>query len=702
LKERLFLWMIATRNSFVALLPLTFLRVIGELILNLPWPDYQQSMDLWFGTEWRVLLRQMIDSSFALFGLLLAVIVSVQLVYRLPSSTRQREIAPPLMVAISAVINYLIITVLLPNTSPIEFSADIMVLGIVIGILSAEFIIFAVKRPYLDLLNLPVDSDTTFYHAMRMSPSIIFIGITFFMLGLALAATPAFPSISQLIIDWANASGNATWIISTFSVLVNQLFWFFGVHGSVFLEGTALAQGALNGTATGELNSNLALIKVLFSNFILLGGSGATLGLIIAIFIVTRHGTQNKIAKVSVIPSVFNINDILIYGLPIVLNPFYLIPFILVPLLLMVITLLSVQIGFIHIYNSATVTWTTPPLMSGWLLTESWRGVVLQFMLIALSTVCYLPFVRKAEKNHRQKTVEAFQLASDTIIKVGHNRQRIVSRQDKVGMIARDLIVDLQTAIKQNSLTLAYQPKHDRQGNVVGVEALLRWTHPRYGMISPIVIVTVAEDGDQINQLGRWVIQQACACKARWNKAGYQALTIAVNISPNQLTDKDLPFYLMKYIQEYGITAEEIELEITESSEIPDTNLTDIILQQLVDTGVQLAMDDFGMGYSSLLYMRRFQVNAIKIDGSITRDVLLNDTNADIVRTICSLGQAQKVHVVAEYVETEEQREALAEMGCDLFQGYYHSPPIAEADCINYFKMQFDIAAKQFELNYKV
>ncbi|ODN65423.1 Cyclic di-GMP phosphodiesterase YfgF [Methylophaga muralis] len=144
---------------------------------------------------------------------------------------------------------------------------------------------------------------------------------------------------------------------------------------------------------------------------------------------------------------------------------------------------------------------------------------------------------------------------------------------------------------------------------------------------------------------------------------------------------------MTKYINEYGITADEIELEITESSEIPDTNLTDIILQQLVDTGVNLAMDDFGMGYSSLLYMRRFPVDAIKIDGSITRDVLLNDTNADIIRTICSLGQAQKVHVVAEYVETKEQLEALSEMGCDIFQGYFYSPPIAESDCLNYFKL---------------
>lgn len=685
MKQRLYLWMIAARNSFVALLPLTFLRVIAELLINLPWYAYQQSMDLWWGPDWREPLQQMIDTTFNFFGLLLATIVAAQLIYRLPRPTRQREIAPPLMVAISAMINFLIVATALPGVSPMTFSSGVIFLGIVIGLISAELMVFAVKRPYLDLLNLPVDSDTTFYHAMRLTPSVILAGIGFFIVGMLLANMPPLPNIAEIIFDWGMAVGDGNWLLSAFFIIANQIFWFFGLHGGVLLLGTADGE-LLASTTSAGFETNL-MFRTLFDNFVTIGGSGSTLGLIIAIFIVTRKGIQNKIAKISVIPSVFNINDILIYGLPIVLNPFYLIPFIFVPFLLMLVTLAAAHFGVIQILDAVHVSWTTPVLFSGWMLTESWRGVVFQMLLIAISTLCYLPFVKRAEKNRHQQTQAAFQQASETIIKEGHHRQRIVTRQDKVGMIARDLVVDLQLAIKQNALTLVYQPKHDRQGHIVGVEALLRWTHPRYGMISPIVIVMVAEDGDLINNLGRWVIQQVCACKARWNAAGYQSLSIAVNISPNQLTDKELPYYLAKYIHDYGISAEEIELEITESSEIPDTQLTDIILQQLVDTGVNLAMDDFGMGYSSLLYMRRFPVDAIKIDGSITRDVLVNDTNADIVRTICSLGQSQNVHVVAEYVETKEQHEALADMGCDIFQGYFYSPPIAESDCVNYFKL---------------
>ncbi len=252
-------------------------------------------------------------------------------------------------------------------------------------------------------------------------------------------------------------------------------------------------------------------------------------------------------------------------------------------------------------------------------------------------------------------------------------------------MIARDLVYDLRQAIYRNELTVVYEPKHHRAGHIVGVEALVRWTHPRYGFVSPAMLVMLAEDSGDINKLGNWVFEQCCITKAKWNKEGHHALTMAINISPLQLNDNALPAFLTRCIQQYGLSTDEIELEITESSEISDSKQVEKILQEISDLGIHLAMDDFGMGYSSLLHMRRFTVNAIKIDGSITRDVLTNSTNADIIRTISALGKSQKVSVVAEYVETLEQREALVEMGCDIFQGYYHSPPLKPEDCPMYF-----------------
>ena len=128
----------------------------------------------------------------------------------------------------------------------------------------------------------------------------------------------------------------------------------------------------------------------------------------------------------------------------------------------------------------------------------------------------------------------------------------------------------------------------------------------------------------------------------------------------------------------------EIELEITESQAIPVHRVVDDNLARIVAMGVSIAMDDFGMGYSSLLHMRRFRIHAIKIDGSLTRDVLTNPTSGDIIRTIAALGRTQQVEVVAEFVETIEQRDTLAELGCDVFQGYLYSPPLPGGPCAEY------------------
>lgn len=673
------LWIVAIRNSFVSLLPLTFFRVTVDLILYLPWPQYQQWMANWFGSNWKTPLTHISQTSFDLLPLFLVAIISVQLTYRYPHPISQKETTPPLMVGISAIINFLIVLPLIGYTA-LEFSIHSMLSAIIIGIATAELMAWSTKQKLLDLLHLPVDSDTTFYNAMRMAPSIVFIGTLFFLVGFGLTQLTQlseWPDISIQLTDWAHQSTVYGFLLNLGTIVVKQGFWFLGIHG-----GLALNSFANDAAFLAELPD--ISINDVTRVFVYMGGSGATVGLIIAIFIVTKNGIQNKLAKISVIPSIFNINDLLIYGLPIVLNPLYLVPFFLTPLLLMLMALVAIKFGFITLV-SLSLPWTTPPLISGWMITQSWQGVFLQLIGIVISTLIYLPFVRKVEVHRKEQQQLAFEQATHTIIKSGHSKQQIIARQDKVGMIARDLVIDLRKAINRNELSLVYQPKHSRSGNIVGVEALIRWTHPRYGFVSPAMLIMLAEDSGVIHKLGRWVFEQSCACKAQWNDEGHRDLTMAVNISPVQLTDTSLPNFLKQCMQKYGLEPHELELEITESSEIPDSQLVDAILQEISDIGIHLAMDDFGMGYSSLLHLRRFKVNAIKIDGSITRDVLTNSTNADIVRTISALGKAQQVCVVAEYVETQEQREALVEMGCDIFQGYYHSPPLKFEECLMYF-----------------
>lgn len=675
------LWVIAVRDGFVSLLPLTFLRVMAELARSLPWPAYQRAMDNVFGAGWRASIDMAVDASLSIFGVALAAIVAVQLAYRLPPPSRSAETLPPLMVSICAIIDFVLLAASTRH-SAINFGLDAMLLGMIVGVASAELLYWAARQRFLNFVRLPYDTEATFYHAIRLSPPMIAIGLVMFAIAQVWAFLPPLSAhLLAPLADWAQAHGDGVWWLGLAATAINQVFWFVGIPGGLVLD--AYAAGDLFAPAGAPYGTGLAW-RPMFDAFVLLGGSGATLGLLLAIAFVAGEGSQRKIAKIALVPSLFNINDILLYGLPIILNPLYLLPFMAVPLLLALLAAAAAQSGLIH-FQAVALPWTTPPILSGWMITDSWRGAALQIVGIGLSAAIYLPFVRRAEAERLQRQAQAFSNATRAILSSNETRQPTTQRQDQVGMIARGLLADLRADLARNALALAYQPKHDRIGRVVGVEALLRWTHARHGPVSPAVAVTLAEDSGDIIELGAWVLEQACACKARWNAAGYRTLTMAVNVSPSQLSDAELVPHLERCLQKYGLEPHEIELEIIESAVIPDSQVADQTLQQLAETGVHLAMDDFGMGYSSLLYLRRFHVHAIKIDGSLTRDVLGNGTNADIIRTITALGRAQQAEVVAEFVETLEQREALAHMGCDIFQGYFHSPPLSEAQCLDYF-----------------
>jgi lactose/cellobiose-specific phosphotransferase system IIC component len=678
---RIALWFGVIRDAFISLMPLTFLGLGALLLQYLPWDAYQEFMGGLMGVHWRNHFAFIIRATHGVFGMTLAVIVAVHLFRRLPSRATDGLIVPPVTVAISSLINFMLFTFDRPATIE-NLGQGATLLGIVVGIGSAELLSQLVRIRWLSMMRVPYESEANFYFSMRMTAPVIAAGLIMFMIAVLVAQLPPVSGHTlKPLVAWAQTHGDAAWWLSPIAATLNQLFWFLGINGGNMLDIYAMDFfPPLGASYTNSLAS-----RTLFDNFVLLGGSGATAGLLVAIFFHVKQGPQRRIAQLSVVPGFFNINESVLYGLPLVLNSIYLIPFLLVPVVLSFMTLALAESGW-FVFRVMDVPWTTPPLISGWLVTDSWRGALWQLAEIALSAALYSPFVRKAEAGRKQREAVAFGKAMKTIAANGQLRVPFSRRRDEVGLISRGLLADLRDDLESRTgaLSLMYQAKHDRAGAVVGVEALLRWQHPRHGAISPAVFVALAEDSRDIHRLGAWVFDQACACKARWNTMGYGHLTMAVNVSPVQLTEAHLASHVAQVLQMHGLQAREIELEITESAVIPDTRAVDQTLQQLAQIGVLLAMDDFGMGYSSLLYLRRFPVSSIKIDGTLTRDVLNNSTNADIIKTIAALGCSQKAKIVAEFVETQVQRDALAELGCDIFQGYFHSAPLSELACLAY------------------
>ncbi|HJW25961.1 MAG TPA: EAL domain-containing protein [Rhodocyclaceae bacterium] len=237
---------------------------------------------------------------------------------------------------------------------------------------------------------------------------------------------------------------------------------------------------------------------------------------------------------------------------------------------------------------------------------------------------------------------------------------------------------ELETALNQGQFVLHYQPQVDiASGCVVGVEALVRWNHPSLGMIFPGDFIALAEETRLIIPLGNWVLEEACRQLKRWHEDGLVDLHISVNLSPIQFQNEELFSEVRHALEQSGLPAHCLHLEITESVAMGDPERNIVIMEALTDIGVELAMDDFGTGYSSLAYLKLFPINIIKIDRSFVKDIETDENDAAICEMTMLLAQKLGMRVVAEGVETDAQLEFLKSIGCRWIQGYRFSEPLA-------------------------
>ncbi|MEJ2573399.1 MAG: PAS domain S-box protein [Gammaproteobacteria bacterium] len=245
---------------------------------------------------------------------------------------------------------------------------------------------------------------------------------------------------------------------------------------------------------------------------------------------------------------------------------------------------------------------------------------------------------------------------------------------------------NLRAALDRNEFRLYYQPQIDTMsGIVVGVEALLRWEHPKFGMVMPGEFMPMLEETGLIVPVGEWVLRTACAQLREWHEAGWSSLRMAINLSARQFSSKSLIDSIDKQLALLGGNAANLELEITESNFMQHAMTTAATLSELFAMGCRLAIDDFGTGYSSLAYLKRFPISVLKIDYSFVRDIPEDKDDAEIVTTIIAMAHNLKIEVVAEGVETEEQVAFLRGCGCDCMQGYLFSRPMPAEEVVHHF-----------------
>ncbi len=260
----------------------------------------------------------------------------------------------------------------------------------------------------------------------------------------------------------------------------------------------------------------------------------------------------------------------------------------------------------------------------------------------------------------------------------GRNTFHMFTDELNAEAIARVAIErSLREAAERNEFVLHYQLRVDlRNGTTPGMEALLRWQHPEKGLLYPASFIHVAEDADLVGVLTSWTLQTACEQNRQWQRNGFRSMDVGVNVSPRLLHRADLVSSVERALSISGLEPENLNLEVTEAAFIPNPEHAIVVMDELKRMGVRVSLDDFGSGYSSLSYLKRLTIDALKIDPSFVRHITTNRDDESISSAIIAMAHGMGMRVIAEGVETNEQLEALRQLGCDEVQGYFISRPV--------------------------
>ncbi len=293
-------------------------------------------------------------------------------------------------------------------------------------------------------------------------------------------------------------------------------------------------------------------------------------------------------------------------------------------------------------------------------------------------------------QNSAEELMKRADLAMYQAKAAGRNTLRFFDPEMQAAVTARVAMEqDMRYGLQEEQFLLDYQPQVDEHGRLTGVEALVRWQHPRLGLVSPANFIPLAEDAGLILPLGHWVLQTACRQLKAWADQPHTAhLTLSVNVSALQFHLDNFVSDVLTVIRQTGAPPSRLKLELTESLLVKDVDAIIDKMLELKAFGVGFSLDDFGTGYSSLSYLKRLPLDQLKIDQSFLREALTNPNDAAIVRAIVTLGQSLGMMVIAEGVETLAQRDFLLIQGCYSFQGYYFGRPASVHALEKFFRAE--------------
>lgn len=326
-----------------------------------------------------------------------------------------------------------------------------------------------------------------------------------------------------------------------------------------------------------------------------------------------------------------------------------------------------------------------PMFINGYFLTGDFSGVIVQLINLAIGTLIYIPFVKLSDKVFEIELKDSYNKLKYYNFESKTSDLKLINRTDAIGRMSNILSIDLYNdLIKENGLYLEYQPQIDKHGLIVGVEALFRWNHSVLGNVPPYIAIHLAEESEYINKLGKWIIKKSCfEFKELLNESNID-LELSINISSTQLKDPSFCTFIKSIVEENDLKFSNIKLEITETSALGNDSITISQIKQLSYLGVKFAIDDFGEGYNPILYIKRYSIDTIKLDGSLIKDIEVNKDSLSIVDAMYTLCKNSGLKIVCEFVENEKQKDILDSLGDGIYQGYLFSRPLKAKDCLKY------------------
>jgi lactose/cellobiose-specific phosphotransferase system IIC component len=671
----------AVRNGFLLCMPLVAAAALAVLVNNLPITSYQEGMESLFGPGWRQFGALIWQGTYGIIALPMVIGVSHHIII-LHNREHPADPVSPIMAVLVALASLIVITPSDENNGATQWlGASGIFMSIVVGLLATRVYL---RLSQIRLLRIKIYSEgmdaATPLVFTYLLPGVLTIALfAIFCLAFnALTGTSVHTLTHDLVLfpfkHLMLQQQDSQLFSSLLYVFIVQTIWFFGIHATNILS--SINTDIFRATAEGNI-----FTKEFLDIFVFMGGSGSSICLLIALFLVSINHGARRLAKVSIVPGIFNINELILFGLPVILNPIFLIPFVLAPIALTLNSYFAVRFGYVPT-PTIPLNWTTPPIIGGYISTGSISGSLLQCFNLLLGTLIYAPFVIISDKVKQQRQKNTMSKLMDIACAntVSPSGKKCLDRDDEIGALARALAGDLAQALKQNQgLYLEYQPQVDnRTGKVLGTEALVRWKHPIYGPIPPPIMVAISEDGDFMKPLGLWVLEEACEARARWKSQGVdEHFKTSVNVSIRQLDDPLLPEKIYQCLQRHQLESYMIGIEVTESIALDPEAPHNRLLDKIHSYGISISIDDFGMGHSSLIYLKYFPVSTLKIDKVLSKDVASSNICVEIISTIVDLCRALDVRIVVEFVENQEQINVLRRLGCYIYQGYFYSPPLS-------------------------